>query len=89
MRVTKGGFIIPNDDGKEIGMRTRWCQVEIIGEGIDFLSKGEWVLMPHGRWTNSFHVETEDGEKKVWMIDINDILIIADENPIETEQYSL
>ncbi len=30
-RKTAGGIVIPDDDGKERGIRSRWCQVYDVG----------------------------------------------------------
>mgnify|MGYP003327680792 CR=1 FL=1 len=50
------GIIIPNDDSKESGVRSRWFQVFSVGPTIkekwgDELKPGYWVIVKHGRWT--------------------------------------
>jgi len=61
-RLTAKGIIIPDDNGKERGIRPRWAQVYAVGEGIDDIKVGEWVLINHGRWTRKFGDFEIDGK---------------------------
>ena len=84
-QVTKGGIIIPDDDMKDRGIKPRWAQVYRIGEGIDWLKEGDYVLMEHGRWSPGF--ELDDGNEKfdVRLADPNGILGVSDTRPEEAE----
>jgi co-chaperonin GroES (HSP10) len=55
------GLIIPDDNGKERGIRPRKCTVYAVGSDIDYLQPGDSVLVAHGRWTRGVHVTKPDG----------------------------
>lgn len=86
-RLTTNGIIIPDDDGKERGIRPRWAQVYAVGEGIDDIKVGEWVLISHGRWTRGMDIQTPDGEKvTIRGVDYPEgILLAAESNPVEKQ----
>ena len=79
-RTTAGGIVIPNDDGKESGIRPRWCQVYDVGpdsELKDDINEGDWICVSHGRWTEGIQLEGVT----VWKIDPNGILLHSQEHP--------
>ena len=79
-RKSAGGIVIPNDDGKESGIRPRWCQVYDVGpnsELKDDLNEGDWICVAHGRWTEGIQLEGVT----VWKIDPNGILLHSVEHP--------
>lgn len=78
-KKTAGGIIITDDTGKAGGIRARWGQVTMVGEDIDYVEVGEWVLIEHGRWTNGLE-HPELGEK-VWHIENAAILLVSDSDP--------
>lgn len=81
-RVTSSGIIIPDDDGKERGIRPRWCQVYKVGKEITEVSIGEWILVDHGRWSRGVKIKKADGDEKiVRMVDGKDILLSSTEKP--------
>lgn len=85
-KVSKGGIIIMDDNGKEHGIRPRWAKVYKVGSRVDFVKPGEWVLMEHGRWTYGVEsiIQDENGNEVtlyVQRIDTNAILLVADEKP--------
>jgi co-chaperonin GroES (HSP10) len=81
-RVTKGGIILPSDDGKSEGVRHRWGRVWAIGTEQQDVKVGEWILLEHGRWTRGVTVELEDGtEIVIRRADLEAILIVTDEDP--------
>ena len=57
-RVTAGGIIVQSDDGKEHGVRPRWARIRYVGEGVDWVKPGDYVLVAHGRWTRAFIAKT-------------------------------
>ena len=61
-RVTKGGIIKLEDDGKDEGIRPRWGRVYSVGPEQKDVKIGEWVLVKHGRWTRG--VDIIKNEKK-------------------------
>jgi co-chaperonin GroES (HSP10) len=83
-RVSKGGIVLPSDDGKSEGVRHRWCRVWAIGPEQQDVKVGEWILVEHGRWTRGVTVELEDGTDIIMRrIDLKGILMVTDEDPGE------
>lgn len=82
-KVTKGGIILLDDDGKEEGIHPRWAEVWRVGSNITNIKEGQWVLVDHGRWSRSIVVETEDDESfKVNRIDYPEaVLLVGDRKP--------
>ena len=81
-RISKGGIVLPSDDGKSEGVRHRWCRVWAIGPEQQDVKGGEWILVEHGRWTRGVTVELEDGtDITMRRIDLKGILMVTDENP--------
>ena len=82
-RTTKGGIIISSDDGKERGIRSRWCQVYAKGDNNkDDYEVGDWILVSHGRWTRGLKLETEaDGEIEIRKAELESILAYSKEKP--------
>jgi co-chaperonin GroES (HSP10) len=81
-RVSKGGIVLPSDDGKSEGVRHRWCRVWAIGPEQQDVKVGEWILVEHGRWTRGVTVELEDGTDIIMRrIDLKGILMVTDEDP--------
>jgi len=81
-RISKGGIVLPSDDGKSEGVRHRWCRVWAIGPEQQDVKVGEWILVEHGRWTRGVTVELEDGtDITMRRIDLKGILMVTDENP--------
>jgi co-chaperonin GroES (HSP10) len=81
-RVSKGGIVLPSDDGKSEGVRHRWGRVWAIGPEQKDVKVGEWILLEHGRWTRGVIVVEEDGtEITVRMADLKGILLVTDEEP--------
>jgi co-chaperonin GroES (HSP10) len=89
---TASGIIVQSDDGKVHGVRPRWCRVWAIGPEQTDVKIGEWILVEHGRWTRGMTIENDNGEEiKIRGIDVNAILISADERPNDIqigEEYS-
>ena len=44
-RVSKGGIVLPSDDGKSEGVRHRWGRVWAVGPEQKDIKVGEWVLV--------------------------------------------
>ena len=78
---TKGGIIMPDDDGSEHGIHPRWAKVYAVGSQQEDVKVGEWVMVAHGRWSRAFKVKKQDTELDVRMIDENDILLVSDIDP--------
>ena len=55
-RVSKGGIIKLEADGKVEGIHPRWGQVYSVGPLQKDVKVGEWVLVKHGRWTRGVDI---------------------------------
>ena len=80
---TKGGIVLPGQDGKVEGIKPRWAQVYAVGPEQKDIEEGEWILIEHGRWTRKFLVASENGNIPVHGVDNNAILMASDERPSE------
>lgn len=80
-RITTGGIVLLNDNGKGTGIRPRWGQVYAIGPDQKDVAVGQWICVAHGRWTRGLEVEDEDGKQTLRRVDPKDILLVADERP--------
>jgi co-chaperonin GroES (HSP10) len=84
-RKTRGGLILLDDDGKESGIHPRWCQAYAIGPKQEDVKVGQWLLVAHGRWSRALKVVNGAEELEVRMIDENDILLISDDEPVDSD----
>ena len=83
-RITTGGIVLLNDNGKGHGIRSRWGKVYAVGHEQKDVEVGQWVLVAHGRWTRGLDIEDENGKTTVRKIDPKDILLISDETECPT-----
>ena len=86
-RITSGGIVLLNDNGKGTGIRPRWGQVYAIGPDQKEVRLGQWICVAHGRWTRGIDVEDENGKRTLRRIDPKDILAVSD-NPVDDETWS-
>lgn len=77
-RITSGGIILPDTDGKLEGIHARWARVYAVGPQQKTVRVGQYVCIAHGRWTRGLDVEDETGERTIRRIDNNDILLVSD-----------
>lgn len=84
-RVSMGGILIPDDNMKNHGIRARWGKVWALGEGVEDIKVGDWILVEHGRWSFGIDVQGDDGETfKVWMVEYpKSVMLVSDEFPSE------
>jgi len=80
-RVTASGIIIQGENGKDRGIRPRWARVRLVGEGIDWVSPGQYVLVSHGRWSRQFECEHNGETMKLVHLDNKEVLLVSDEDP--------
>jgi co-chaperonin GroES (HSP10) len=83
-KISHGGIIIPNSDGKLEGIHPRWGRVYAVGNKQLDIKQGQYVLVKHGRWTRGTLIEDQEGEKTIRRIDPADILMVSDE-PVQDE----
>lgn len=80
-RISTGGIVLLNDNGKSLGIRPRWGRVYAVGPDQQDVQVGEWVCIAHGRWTRGIEIEDESGKQTLRRVDPKDILIQTDEEP--------
>ena len=80
-RLSNGGIVLLNDNGKSSGIRPRWGRVYAVGPKQQDVRVGEWILVAHGRWTRGLDIEDDAGKRTIRKIDPKDILMSADERP--------
>lgn len=79
-QMSRQGIIIPDDNGKERGIHPRWCKVYKVGEEVNDVKEGEWILVEHGRWSYKFVEKDDEGvDRDFWYIDHNCILAVDDD----------
>lgn len=86
-RITTGGIVILNDNGKGTGIRPRWGQVYAVGPEQHDVKVGEWILVAHGRWTRGIEIEDESGKRMLRRVDPKDIMLQSDQQP-QDETFS-
>ena len=80
-RISNGGIVLLNDNGKSSGIRPRWGKVYAVGPEQQEVRVGEWILVAHGRWTRGLDIEDDSGKRTIRKIDPKDILMSANERP--------
>ena len=80
-RISTGGIVLLNDNGKGNGIRPRWGRVYAVGPKQKNVEVGQWIMVAHGRWTRG--IDIEDGEldhkRTIRKIDPKDILLVSDQ----------
>jgi co-chaperonin GroES (HSP10) len=86
-RITSGGIVLLNDNGKGTGIRPRWAQVYAVGPEQKDVTVGQWICVAHGRWTRGIDIEDESGKLTLRRVDPKDILLVSNEQP-QDETFS-
>lgn len=86
VRLSTGGLILPNDNGKSTGIRPRWGRVYAVGPQQQDVQVGQWVCVAHGRWTRGLDIEDESGKRTIRKIDPKDILLVSDSEEMPNDQ---
>jgi hypothetical protein len=84
-RITRGGIIVLNDNGKDTGIRPRWGKVYAVGPEQQDIAVGQWILVAHGRWTRGIPLEENGSITTIRRVDINDVLLVSDEQPADAD----
>lgn len=90
-QTTQSGIIIKSTMGKETGITPRWFKVFELGPDIDWLNKGEWVLVEYGRWTEGLKVQDErlEPDEQIWKVDPTGCLAVSDSKPQDVNINSI
>lgn len=82
--TTSFGLTIPSDDGKDHGIKPRWCKIHAIGPKQKEFKIGQYILVKHGRWTRAVKI---DDDLTIQKVDIDDILAVSNEEPNIDDYY--
>ena len=78
-KTLSSGIIIPDDNGKESGIRPRFGIVYAVGSNIDYIKPGEKVLVKHGRWSRGIKIKESNGNIIIIRrVDPDDILLACE-----------
>lgn len=77
-RISTGGIVLLNDNGKSSGIRPRWGQIYAVGPDQHEFRPGQWVCVAHGRWTRGIEIEDESGKQTLRRVDPKDIMLTSD-----------
>jgi co-chaperonin GroES (HSP10) len=80
-RLSTGGIILMNDNGKSTGIRPRWGRVYAVGPDQHDIRVGSWICVEHGRWTRGIEIEDETGTQTLRRVDPKDIMMESDQLP--------
>jgi co-chaperonin GroES (HSP10) len=80
-RISTGGIILVNDNGKSTGIRPRWGRVYAVGPDQHDIRVGTWICIEHGRWTRGIEIEDETGKQTLRRVDPKDIMMESNELP--------
>jgi co-chaperonin GroES (HSP10) len=80
-RISTGGIILINDNGKSTGIRPRWGRVYAVGPDQHDIQVGSWICVEHGRWTRGIEIEDETGKQTLRRVDPKDIMMESDQLP--------
>lgn len=86
VRLSTGGLILLNDNGKSTGIRPRWGRVYAVGPQQQDVRVGQWICVAHGRWTRGLDIEDESGKRTIRKIDPKDILLVSDSEEMPNDQ---
>lgn len=85
-KISAGGIITLDDQGKDRGIRPRWCQVWKVGPNQEDINPGQWILVEHGRWTWGIETALPEGSDDeifyVQRVDIKAVLLVTDDCPL-------
>lgn len=77
-QTTKNGLILTKEVGDAV-----WFSVTHVGPEQDDVEIGQYVLVPHGRWSRGVSLENSLDEKdKLFLIDGDAILGMQNDNPL-------
>lgn len=53
---TSNGVLLTDDNGKLQGVHPRWAKVYSVGQGVNDIKVGQYILIAHGRWSRTITV---------------------------------
>jgi len=82
---SQGGIILMSDDGVDRGIKPRWAKVWAVGEKVQDLKPGMWILIEHGRWSRGIEIEDENASEPytIRKVDTKAIMMTSENQPSE------
>jgi co-chaperonin GroES (HSP10) len=78
-----GGIILTERNLGEESVRPRWFEVISVGPEQTEMQAGEFVLVPHGRWSRGVDIDgTLRESDKLFLLDNDSLLGTSDVNPL-------
>ena len=77
-KKTHGGLLLNDKDADVTAIRPRWFKIKSVGEDVDFVNEGQYVLVAHGRWSKGVEVDDET----VYLLDNEEILGTSETDPM-------
>jgi len=82
-----GSIVVQDDLGKLEGQRPRWTKVYAVGDKIDWIKPGQWVLVESGRCTQHSRLDLGgDKPTRIAQIDPNGCMLVQDTKPEELDE---
>jgi co-chaperonin GroES (HSP10) len=81
-KETKSGLLIADKDNDASGIKPRWFKIYSVGEEVDFVKEGDYVMVAHGRWSNGVKA-FDDSDEKLYLLDNKELLMWSDEEPTD------
>jgi co-chaperonin GroES (HSP10) len=79
-RRTKGGLVLTEKNFGEETIRPRWFEVTHVGPDQKDVKAGNYILVPHGRWSRGLDFYgTSREEDKLFLLDNDAIMMVSDE----------
>lgn len=79
------GLVIPSQNGKVEGIKSRWGQVYAIGPDQQDVTVGQWICLEHGRWSRGVEMIDDNGDTiTIRRADNEAILLVSDTKPTGT-----
>ena len=83
-RSTKAGLVLTERNFGEETIRNRWFEVTHVGPDQEHIKPGDYVLIPHGRWSRGIDLEGSLREEdKLFLLDNDAMLMTSDILPDE------
>ena len=79
-KKSKSGLLIADKDMDQNSIRPRWFKIYAVGEEIDYVTEGQYVLVAHGRWSNGIKA-WEGSDDKLYLLDNKELLMVSDDKP--------
>lgn len=85
--VLESGIILPPQKFSSSSIKARFGKIYALGEEIDWLEEGQWILVENGRWTEKFKVTINGNDRWMNRVDPNGVLAVYEGEGIPVNEY--